>query len=203
MRPRPSPRSCATELALSSYARGSIFAGDFEITGEQPLSGEDGSGRGVVYAAYQVSSARRCELEVLHAPLEGDPEVPAGVVVIARGVDEATGHAWIATASERPTAVVAAVVPALTTTQPHVIPPDIATSRLPMLLAFVGLMLLAAGAVYKASGLSLGGAPMPFDEDIDAAPLPQEIPAGPTMPVLPAEIFEDASPPPLFRDASE
>lgn len=222
---------------MSALARGSIFAGDFEITSDEPLSGADGSGRGVVYAAYQVSTAKRCVLEVMHAPLAADPEArerfvreatPSSdgaptdeaayvAVLIAAGVDEATLKPWIATqyvkapkpavprvpasAEQRPAAI-AAPVPALTSTAPHKSPPEIATRRLPLVIALLVLLGLAAIAMLKAMDLSLGSPPIPFEEDVDAAPLPQVLPAGPTMPDLPSGIFESPPAPPFASGTS-
>ncbi len=223
---------------MSALARGSIFAGDFEITGDEPLSGADGSGRGVVYSAYQVSSAKRCELEVMHAPIAEGPEArerfvrgaleaPSGapidegahvVVVIAAGVDEATLLPWIATerrkapqpavaprvpaSGEQRPAAIAPPVPSLTSTAPHATPPEIATSRLPLVIALLVLLGLAAVATLKAMDLPLGGANIPFEEDVDAAPLPQVLPPGPTMPDLPSGIFESPPAPPFASGTS-
>ena len=50
-------------------SRGTVFAGDYQILDEKPLSQ---GGMGAVYVVEQVSTGKRRALKVMHAPLLAD-----------------------------------------------------------------------------------------------------------------------------------
>ena len=93
-------------MALS---RGSVFAGDYQIIDDKPLSE---GGMGAVYRVEQISTGKRRALKVMHAPLVADERLrerfvqearvggrieSAHVVdVLSAGIDDATGMPWLA-----------------------------------------------------------------------------------------------------------
>ena len=91
-----------------ALARGTLFAGDFQILDDRPLSE---GGMGAVYVVEQVSTGKRRALKLMLAPLVADKKLrerfvqearvggkieSAHVVdVVSAGIEEATGTPWL------------------------------------------------------------------------------------------------------------